>query len=324
MERFNHLSVMADEVVDNLITDRSGVYVDCTLGGGGHSLKISQQLNDNALIIGIDQDIEAINAAKIRLNDVKCQVKIIHNNFSQINEILDECNIDKVDGILFDLGVSSHQIDTAERGFSYMQNAPLDMRMDTSKNFTAYNVVNEYAEENLYKIFHEYGEERFSKRIAKKIVETRKIKKIVTTQELVNIVFEATPRIKSNIHPATRIFQAIRIEVNQELNNIKNTLNEVLSLLSCGAIISVVTFHSLEDRIVKNYFRNLGKQCVCPPEFASCKCGGTPCAELLTRKPVEPTAEEVKINSPSRSAKLRVVRKLRDANEMRLYGVEAM
>ncbi|MBR1728575.1 MAG: 16S rRNA (cytosine(1402)-N(4))-methyltransferase RsmH [Selenomonadaceae bacterium] len=311
MEGFNHLSVMADEVVDNLITDRSGVYVDCTLGGGGHSLKISQQLNDNALIIGIDQDIEAINAAKIRLNDVKCQVKIIHNNFSQINEILDECNIDKVDGILFDLGVSSHQIDTAERGFSYMQNAPLDMRMDTSKNFTAYNVVNEYAEENLYKIFHEYGEERFSNRIVKAIVNARKIKPIETTGELVKIIENVVPFNKKSGHPAKRIFQAIRIEVNNELEILNEAINSAVDHLKIGGRIAVITFHSLEDRIIKNTFKTLATDCICPKNFPVCVCNHKATIKILG-KVATATEEEIKKNSRAKSAKIRIAEKIND------------
>lgn len=311
MEGFNHLSVMADEVVDNLITDRSGVYVDCTLGGGGHSLKISQQLNDNALIIGIDQDIEAINAAKIRLNDVKCQVKIIHNNFSQINEILDECNIDKVDGILFDLGVSSHQIDTAERGFSYMQNAPLDMRMDTSKNFTAYNVVNEYAEENLYKIFHEYGEERFSNRIVKAIVNARKIKPIETTGELVKIIENVVPFNKKSGHPAKRIFQAIRIEVNKELEILNEAINSAVDHLKIGGRIAVITFHSLEDRIIKNTFKTLATDCICPKNFPVCVCNHKATIKILG-KVATATEEEIKKNSRAKSAKIRIAEKIND------------
>ena len=311
MEGFNHLSVMADEVVDNLITDRSGVYVDCTLGGGGHSLKISQQLNDNALIIGIDQDIEAINAAKIRLNDVKCQVKIIHNNFSQINEILDECNIDKVDGILFDLGVSSHQIDTAERGFSYMQNAPLDMRMDTSKNFTAYNVVNEYAEENLYKIFHEYGEERFSNRIVKAIVNARKIKPIETTGELVKIIENVVPFNKKSGHPAKRIFQAIRIEVNNELEILNEAINSAVDHLKIGGRIAVITFHSLEDRIIKITFKTLATDCICPKNFPVCVCNHKATIKILG-KVATATEEEIKKNSRAKSAKIRIAEKIND------------
>ena len=311
MEGFNHLSVMADEVVESLITDRSGVYVDCTLGGGGHSLKISQQLNDNALMIGIDQDIEAINAAKIRLNDVKCQVKIIHSNFSRINEILDECNIDKVDGILFDLGVSSHQIDTAERGFSYMQNAPLDMRMDTSKNFTAYNVVNEYVEENLYKIFHDYGEERFSNRIVKAIVNARKIKPIETTGELVKIIENVVPFNKKSGHPAKRIFQAIRIEVNNELEILNEAINSAVDHLKIGGRIAVITFHSLEDRIIKNTFKTLATDCICPKNFPICVCNHKATIKILG-KVATATEEEIKKNSRAKSAKIRIAEKIND------------
>ena len=254
---------MPDEVVEALVTRPDGIYVDCTLGGAGHSLLIASKLSADGIIIGIDQDAEAIEAATNRLQNVRCQVKIIRNNFSQLDKILSDCGIDEVDGILFDLGVSSHQIDTAERGFSYMHDAPLDMRMNQSQEFSARDVVNDYDEEALYKIFHDYGEERFSNRIAKAIVVARKIKPIDTTAELVKIIEKTAPFVsKKSGHPAKRVFQAIRIEVNNELGILEEAVNTAVNHLKVGGRIAVITFHSLEDRIIKSTFKTLATDCI--------------------------------------------------------------
>lgn len=310
--KYEHISVMADEAVERLVTNRSGIYVDCTVGGGGHSLKIAQQLNSEGTIIGIDQDADAIEAAKLKLQDTVCKIKIVHKNFSQLNEILDECGTDKVDGILFDLGVSSHQIDKSERGFSYMHDAPLDMRMDKRNKFTAYDVVNTYDEEKLYKIFHEYGEERFSNRIVKSIVNTRKIKPIETTLQLASLIDKAVPSASKKYgHPAKRVFQAIRIEVNNELGILNDSINAAVKHLKIGGRIVVITFHSLEDRIIKTSFKKLATGCTCPKTLPVCVCGHK--AELkLLGKPVTASAEEVKNNPRAKSAKLRAAEKIQN------------
>ena len=301
---------MPDEVIEALVKNPDGIYVDCTLGGGGHSSLIATKLSAEGMIVGIDQDPQAIEAATVRLKDAICQVKIIRNNFSQLDKILSECNLDKVDGILFDLGVSSHQIDTAERGFSYMHDAPLDMRMNQGQKFTAHDVINTYDEESLYKIFHDYGEERFSNRIAREIINTRKIKSIDTTGELVKIIDKAVPAFNKKFgHPAKRVFQAIRIEVNNELGILEDTINLAVEHLKTGGRIAVITFHSLEDRIVKSTFKTLATDCICPKNFPVCVCNHKAQIKILGKQ-ITATDEEINENPRAKSAKLRVAEKI--------------
>ena len=305
MEDFKHYTVMKKEAVDALECKDGLLYVDCTLGGGGHSEYILQQISPNGKLIAFDIDDDAISAAKERLKDYN-NLTIVKNSYANIKTVLKELGIEKITGgILFDLGASYHQLTKAERGFSFMKDAPLDMRFNQDSDFSAYDVVNKYSEEDLVRIFSEYGEERFSKRIAKAIVEERRKKKIETTLELADIIAKSTPKIKSSIHPATRVFQAIRIEVNQELQNVKNTLNDVLDLLEVGAIMSVISFHSLEDRVVKQMFKYHSQRCHCDRNQMICKCP-PPKLELVNKKPIMATEEEIKENPPSRSAKLRV------------------
>ena len=303
MEDFKHYTVMKKEAVDALECKDGLLYVDCTLGGGGHSEYILQQISPNGKLIAFDIDDDAISAAKERLKDYN-NLTIVKNSYANIKTVLKELGIEKITGgILFDLGASYHQLTKAERGFSFMKDAPLDMRFNQDSDFSAYDVVNKYSEEDLVRIFSEYGEERFSKRIAKAIVEERRKKKIETTLELADIIVKSTPKIKSSIHPATRVFQAIRIEVNQELQNVKNTLNDVLDLLEVGAIISVISFHSLEDRVVKHLFKYHSQRCHCNDLI--CKCP-PPKLSLVNKKPIMASEEEIKVNPPSRSAKLRI------------------
>ena len=306
---FNHVSVMPEEVIEAIVTNRSGIYVDCTLGGGGHSRLIASKLNSDGMIIGIDQDAEAIEAAKQRLSGVNCQVKVVHSNFSKLNNVLNDLGIDKVDGVLFDLGVSSHQIDTVERGFSYMHNAPLDMRMDRNQALTAYDVINTYDEESLYKVFHDYGEERFSNRIAKAIVTARKDKPVGTTGELVKIIEKAVPFVnKKSGHPAKRVFQAVRIEVNNELGILSEAIKSAVNHLKKGGRIAVITFHSLEDRIIKTTFKTLATDCICPKNFPVCVCNHKAEIKILGKQ-VTATEKELESNSRAKSAKLRVAEK---------------
>ena len=307
--KFRHESVMLDEVVDALKINPSGIYVDCTLGGGGHSLRIGKLLEEGGLLIGIDRDVDAINAATENLRGLNCKVEIVHENFSNLEKVLDNLQIDKVDGIIFDLGVSSYQIDTAERGFSYMQDAPLDMRMDRTKNFSAYDVVNSYDEDNLKRIFREYGEEKFSGRIAKKIVDVRKNSPVKTTGELVKIVENVTPKISSGGHPAKRIFQAIRIEVNGELKILRESITTAVNRLKVGGRIAIITFHSLEDRIVKNTFAEMSRDCICPKNFPVCVCNHRAEIKILGKAKVAKPAE-VEKNSRAKSAKLRAAEKI--------------
>ena len=306
---FKHVSVLLSEVLDGLNIKEDGTYVDCTLGGGGHSIEILKRLTTGRLI-AIDQDEDALSAAKERLKDYT-NVTFVHSNFENLDEILNEHAAEGVDGILMDLGVSSYQLDNPERGFSYMNDAKLDMRMDRMADFSAYNVVNEYPEKKLSNIIKEYGEERWAARIAKFIVERREEKNIETTFELVDIIKSAIPakERREGPHPAKRTFQAIRIEVNRELGIIRSTIeNGVKHLLPTGRY-AVITFHSLEDRIVKNTFRDLTDPCTCPKNMP-CICGKTPIVKLVFRKPVEAGEEELDLNPRSRSAKLRVCEKL--------------
>lgn len=308
---FNHVSVLLNECLEGLNIKENGIYVDGTLGGAGHSSEILKRLSNEGRLIGIDQDTDALRAAKERLKDYS-NVTFVHSNFSNIENVLDNLNIDGVDGILMDLGVSSYQLDEGERGFSYMKDAPLDMRMNRENDFSAYNVVNEYSEEDLYRIIRDYGEEKFAKRIASFIVENRQEKNIETTLELVEIIKNAIPAKarREGPHPAKRTFQAIRIEVNSELSILNKTIEDGVEKLNKGGRMAIITFHSLEDRIVKNKFRDLAVSCRCPKEFPVCVCGEKAKVKVISRKAIEPTKEEVEINPRSRSAKLRVIEKL--------------
>lgn len=304
---FKHYTVMKNEAVDALNCRDGLIYVDCTLGGGGHSELILKKIQPNGRLIAFDVDDDAINAASERLKDYK-NLTIVKSSYTNIKKVLHDMGIEKITGgVLFDLGASYHQFNKAERGFSFSKEAPLDMRFNQEGDFSAYDVVNTYSEADLVKIFSEYGEERFSKRIAKKITEQRRVKRLETTTELADLIVNCTPHIKSSIHPATRVFQAIRIEVNQELTNVKNTLNDVLTLTDFGAIISVISFHSLEDRLVKNLFKYHSQKCHCEPNQMICKCA-PPKLELINKKPIIASDGEIKENPPSRSAKLRIAR----------------
>ena len=305
MDDFKHYTVMLNEAVDALECQDGKVYVDCTLGGGGHSELILKRISPNGKLISFDIDDEAIAHASNRLKEYE-NLTIVKSSYTNIKAELNKLGIDKITGgVVIDLGASYHQLTKAERGFSFSKNAPLDMRFDMQADFSAYDVVNTYKEDELVKIFSEYGEERFSKRIAKKIVEVRSKKKIETTGELAELIVNATPKIKSSIHPATRVFQAIRIEVNNELKNVNIVLHDILDLLDIGAIISVISFHSLEDRIVKQVLKYESQRCRCNEMI--CKCP-PPRIELVNRKPIVASDEEIRENPPSRSAKLRVAR----------------
>lgn len=309
---FHHVSVLLDECIDNLNIKPDGVYVDCTMGGAGHSKEIVKRLSKDGLFIGFDQDINAINTAKERLSEYSDRVKFVHSNFQNLKNELEKIGVYKVDGVLADLGVSSHQLDEADRGFSYMQDAPLDMRMDIRCSFSAYDVVNTYSEAELSKIIKDYGEDNWAKRIAKFIVEGRKEKNIETTGELVEIIKKAIPK-KARIdgpHPAKRTFQAIRIEVNNELGVITEMIDDAASIMNEGGRICIITFHSLEDRIVKNAFRDLATDCICPPHIPICQCDKEALVKVVTRKPILPTDKEIEENPRSRSAKLRVAERI--------------
>ena len=305
MGDFKHYTVMLNEAVDALECNDGKIYVDCTLGGGGHSELILKRISPSGKLIAFDIDDEAIAHAKERLKDYP-NLTIVKSSYTNIKSELKKLGIEKITGgVVIDLGASYHQLTKAERGFSFSKEAPLDMRFDMDANFSAYDVVNTYKEDDLVRIFSEYGEERFSKRIAKKIVEERAMKKIATTVELAELIKSATPKIKSNIHPATRVFQAIRIEVNNELKNVNFVLHDILDLLDVGAIISVISFHSLEDRIVKKILKHESQKCRCNEMI--CKCP-PPRIELVNKKPIVASDKELKENPPSRSAKLRIAR----------------
>lgn len=309
---FEHVSVLPQEVIAGLNIKPDGTYVDCTLGGAGHASRIAEKLNENGHLIGIDQDDDAIEAASSRLKPYKCKIDIVHSNFKNLEQVLKDLQIEFVDGFLFDLGVSSYQLDEADRGFSYMHDAPLDMRMDKAGKFSAYDVVNGYDEEKLNYIFKTYGEERWSKRIAQFIVEYRRENPIETTGQLVDIIRRAIPaavRKKATGHPAKRIFQAIRIEVNNELGILEDTFRTAVSHLNSGGRIAVITFHSLEDRITKNVFKEMARGCICPPQLPVCVCHHK--AQIkLCGKAIKPSNEEMEENSRSKSAKLRIAEKL--------------
>ena len=302
---FVHKSVLLRESVDWIVTDPKGIYVDCTLGGAGHSHAIAEELDPEGLLIGIDQDEDAIMAASKRLEDAACKVKIVHSNFRNLGTILEGLNLQEVDGIFFDLGVSSYQLDTPERGFSYMHDGPLDMRMDQEGKLTAADVVNTYKEEDLADLIYKYGEERWSRRIAQFIVEKRKEKPLRTTSDLVSVIKAAIPKKarQDGPHPAKRTFQAIRIEVNDELKILDSTMETAVKHLKKGGRIGVITFHSLEDRIIKQSFKRMAKGCICPPERPVCVCGHKP--ELKKLKEFIPSETELEDNPRARSARLR-------------------
>lgn len=307
---FKHVSVLLNECIEALDIKEGGIYVDCTMGGGGHSSKILGKLKKTGRLIGIDQDTNALEASGKRLKEYD-NVTYIHDNFYNIDSILENLNIDKVDGILMDLGVSSHQLDEAERGFSYMKDAPLDMRMDRNQSLSAYEVVNTYSEEALYRIIKEYGEERFAKKIARIIAERRATKPVETTFELVDIIKAAIPaKFRKEGHPGKKTFQAIRIEVNQELQILDKAIKDSIGRLNHGGRIAIITFHSLEDRLVKNIFKEQENPCSCPKDFPQCVCGKKPTIKIITRKPIIPGDKEMDENPRSKSAKLRVAEKL--------------
>jgi len=307
---FNHKSVLLDEVIESLNIKPDGYYVDGTLGGAGHALEVIKRLKGGRLI-GIDQDADAIKAATERLIDYKNRVIIVRDNYVNIEDILKREGIDKVDGIYVDLGVSSYQLDTADRGFTYRFDAPLDMRMDDRNELKASDIVNNYSEAELFHVIRDYGEDRFAKNIAKHIVEYRNKKRIETTFELVDIIKASIP-MKIQVtggHPAKRTFQAIRIELNKELEVLTDSLNVMIDLLKPGGRLSVITFHSLEDRIVKQAFKKAESPCVCPKKFPVCVCGNKSKGRVITRKAILPSEEELEENSRSKSAKLRVFEK---------------
>ncbi|MDD6283528.1 MAG: 16S rRNA (cytosine(1402)-N(4))-methyltransferase RsmH [Oribacterium sp.] len=308
---FKHYSVLLRETIQGLNIDPDGIYVDGTLGGGGHALEVCRRLSPKGRLIGIDQDKDAIAAAGERLRDFSDRVTIVRSNYEQIDTVLHELQIEKVNGIYLDLGVSSYQLDTAERGFSYRTDAPLDMRMDDRNPVTAADIVNDYSEAQLFHMIKNYGEDRFAQNIAKHIVQYREKKRIETTLELADIISGAIPaRIRATSgHPAKRTFQAIRIELNRELDVLENSLDAMIDDLKEDGRLCVITFHSLEDRIVKNKFRTAEKPCICPPDFPVCVCGRKSKGRVITRKPILPSEEELRENSRSQSAKLRIFEK---------------
>ncbi len=308
---FQHYSVLLQETIEGLKIRPDGIYVDGTLGGGGHALEVAKQLTAGGRLIGIDQDADAIQAASARLQDYSDRVSIVRNNYENFHQVLQELSIEAVDGIYLDLGVSSYQLDEGDRGFSYRVDAPLDMRMDQRNPVTAADIVNDYSEAELFHMIRNYGEDRFAQNIAKHIVAYRQKKPIESTLELADIISGAIPaRIRATSgHPAKRTFQAIRIELNRELDVLENTLDQMIDDLREGGRLCVITFHSLEDRIVKNKFRTAEKPCICPPEFPVCTCGRKSKGHVITRKPILPSAEELSENRRSQSAKLRIFEK---------------
>lgn len=305
---FKHKSVLLNETIDGLNIKPDGIYVDGTLGGGGHAYEVCRRLGEKGSIIGIDQDAAAIEAASARLKDFGEKVTIVRSNYCDMKSKLHELGIDKVDGIVLDLGVSSYQLDTAERGFSYREDAPLDMRMDTRQKMTARDIVNDYTEADLYRVIRDYGEDKFAKNIAKHIVQARAVKPVETTAELSEIIRASIPMKfqKKSGHPAKRTFQAIRIELNRELDVLCDSLDDMIDLLNPGGRLCIITFHSLEDRIVKSAFRKNENPCTCPPDFPVCVCGKKSKGSIITKKPILPSEEELEYNSRSKSAKLRI------------------
>lgn len=310
---FEHKSVLLYETIDSLNVKPDGIYVDGTLGGGGHALEVCRRLGEYGRLIGIDQDADAIAAASERLRDYEDRVTIVRSNYEEIQSVLKDLGIEKADGIYLDLGVSSYQLDTPERGFTYREDdAPLDMRMDQRSTQTAADIVNTYSEFDLYRIIRDYGEDKFAKNIAKHIVRARETKRIETTGELTEIIKEAVPAKVRAVggHPSKKTFQAIRIELNQELEVLNNSIDTMIDLLKPGGRLAVITFHSLEDRIVKIRFRNNENPCTCPPDFPVCVCGKVSKGRVITRKPVVPSEEEIEGNKRSKSSKLRVFERI--------------
>ena len=309
---FSHVSVLLRECIEALQIKPNGIYVDCTTGGGGHSLEIAKRLTDGGRLIAIDRDEDALRAAGRRLADFADRVTFVHSNYAMLQSVLADLGVPGVDGVLADLGVSSYQLDTAERGFSYMQDAPLDMRMDREQPLRAYDVVNTYSEEELRRILYDFGEEKFARNIAANIVKKRSEHPIETTLELAELVKASMPKTarEGGHHPAKRTFQAIRIEVNSELSSIPPALDAAVHALNPGGRIAVITFHSLEDRLVKQKFAALSSGCTCPREFPVCVCGKKPVVRVITKKPVTAGEDELEVNPRSRSAKLRVAEKI--------------
>lgn len=309
--KFEHKSVLLEETIEELCVKENGIYVDGTLGGAGHAYEVCKKLKENGRFIGIDQDEAAIMAGSQRLSEFGDKVTIVRSNYCNMKQVLHDLNIEHVDGIVLDLGVSSYQLDTIDRGFSYKENAPLDMRMDTRQELTAKDIVNGYSEMELYRIIRDYGEDKFAKNIAKHIVRVRNEKPIETTDELTEAIKAAIPmKIRMNTgHPAKKTFQAIRIELNKELEVLNNSLNDMIDLLNEDGRICIITFHSLEDRIVKSIFRKNENPCTCPPSFPVCVCGNPSKGKVITRKPIIPSEEEQEYNRRSKSAKLRVFEK---------------
>ena len=305
---FKHKSVLLEETVDGLAIKPDGIYVDGTLGGGGHAFEVCSRLNEQGRFIGIDQDAAAIEAASERLRDFGEKVTIIRSNYCEMKSRLHEIGVDKVDGIVIDLGVSSYQLDTAERGFSYRVDAPLDMRMDQRQQLTAREIVNTYSEADLFRVIRDYGEDKFAKNIAKHIVIERQKAPIETTGQLNEIIRHAIPMKfqKTAGHPSKRTFQAIRIELNRELDVLRESLDDMIEMLNPGGRICIITFHSLEDRIVKSAFRKNENPCICPSHFPVCVCGNVSKGKVITRKPILPSEEELEYNSRYKSAKLRI------------------
>ena len=316
---FVHKSIMLEEVIESLAIKPNGIYVDGTLGGAGHSSEIVKRLGEDGRLIGIDQDGEAIEAATKRLKPYKDKVTIVRSNYAQMKEVLRDLGIPKVDGILLDLGVSSYQLDNAERGFTYREDVPLDMRMDQRQKMTARDIVNDYSESELYRVIRDYGEDRFAKNIAKHIVAERTKGPIETTGQLNEIISHAIPMKiqKTSGHPSKRTFQALRIELNHELDVLRDTLDDMIDLLNPGGRLCIITFHSLEDRIVKSSFRKNENPCICPSHFPVCVCGNVSKGKVITRKPILPSEEELTVNSRSKSAKLRVFERVEDGMESR-------
>ena len=305
---FKHVSVLLNETIEGLNIKPDGIYVDGTLGGGGHAYEVLKRLSPKGRLIGIDQDGEALRAADQRLKEFGEQVTLVRDNYCEIDRVLESLGIEKVDGILLDIGVSSYQLDNLERGFSYKSDAPLDMRMDTRQSLTAADVVNTYSENELFTIIKDYGEERFARNIAKKIVHAREDRPLETTQELSEIIQSAIPmkaKAKGG-HPAKKTFQAIRIEVNRELAVLKESIDKMIERLNPGGRICIITFHSLEDRIVKTKFRENENPCTCPPDFPVCVCGKKSKGRVITRKPIVPSEDEIAVNKRAKSSKLRI------------------